>query len=629
MLEKIREGSQGMWAIVILGLVMLSFVFTGVGGYITASGEPAAAKVNGEDIPLTLLDRAYQNERARMENQFGEAISALFADEGYLREFRQGVLDRLIAEKLIEQKARDLGLRVSDSQIKEAIFGMPEFQVGGQFNNDRYLAILRQAGFQPNSFRDYLRAEMTRDQLARALNASEFNLPSETQEAIALQSQTRDVRFVNVPASDFAEQVEVTDDELQAYYQTNIDRYDTQERVSVAYVTLSVDDLLPTVDASDDELNEYYQFNINSYRTDEERRASHILVEFGDDESAAEATAQALLERIQGGEDFATVAQNESADTFSAENGGDLDWFTRGVMDPAFEEAAFGLAQAGDLSNVVKSEFGFHIIKLTDVKPEQIQAFEDVIEDIRTAVLRENATEEFYNIQQRMAELAFEVPDSLDEVAATANKDIVVTELFTRAQAPAPVNAPNTLAAAFSDELLFEGVNSDLIELSGEEVIVLRTATHEPQRTKSFDEVSTEIETALRAEKAQNAAFDWASSLLSQVNEGTDIQPQLDEKSLIWQTQENVSRSGAGLDRNVAEELFKLSPESGSDYAVAKTGSDVSLLQLTKVTDADAPEDAQVVALQQRFAAMRGQAVYNSLIESMRARAEIEIIALQ
>ena len=176
MLERIREGSQGPWAMGILALVILSFVFAGVGSYINSSASGAAASVNGDEIGINELERAYQNERSRMESQFGEAFATLASDAAYLQNFRRGILDRLISEKLLDQAAQELGLRVSDAQIKSAIVAMQEFQVDGKFDNDRYLAILRQAGFQTNNFRDYMRVDMVRRQLSQSLIATEFAL---------------------------------------------------------------------------------------------------------------------------------------------------------------------------------------------------------------------------------------------------------------------------------------------------------------------------------------------------------------------------------------------------------------------------------------------------------------------
>ncbi|MGY0622074.1 MAG: SurA N-terminal domain-containing protein, partial [Paraglaciecola chathamensis] len=503
MLERIREGTQGTWAMAILGLVILSFVFAGVGSYINSSADTAAAKVNDDTISQADLERAYQNERGRMESQYGEAFAALTADSAYLQQFRQGVLDRLIGDKLIEQAAVDLGLRVSDAQIKQAIVAMPEFQFDGKFDNERYLAVLRQAGFQPNDFRDYMRVDMTRRQLSNALLGSEFTLLEETTQAYKLQQQTRDARYLTVPADMFKGDVTVSQSDVENYYQANITQFDTQQQVSLAYVELSVDDLLAGIEVSEDEAEQYYEQNIQDFRTQEERRASHILIEFGDDQQKAEQQAEDILAKINNGEDFAELAETFSSDTFSAENGGDLDWFSMGMMDPAFEDAAFALQNVGDVSDVVESEFGFHIIKLTDVKPEETSPFADVKEDVIAKLKAERAEEEFYAKQLRMAEVAFETPDTLDEVAAIAEVDVKTTVMFSQDSAPQAVNYPNVVSQAFSDELINDQVNSDVIELEDNHVMFIRVADYEAQRTKSLDEVSVEINDILLAEQAQ------------------------------------------------------------------------------------------------------------------------------
>ena len=622
MLEKIREGSQGFWAIAILGLVILSFVFAGVGGYISSTGDEAAAKVNGDEISVTTLERAYQNERARLESQFGEAFSALAADADYLREFRQSVLDRLIGDKLIEQTATKLGLRVSEAQIREAVANMPEFQIGGQFNNDRFQAVIRQAGFQSNTFKDYMRTEMTRQQVTRALLGSEFSLPGEAQSAHLLQQQTRDAKYLIIPSAPFAEQVTLTDEELNTYYQANLANYDTEEQVSVEYVELRTSDILPSIDANEEEAQTFYQQNMANYKNDEERRASHILIEFGEDKDAALAQAQDVLVKVNSGEDFAELAKTNSADTFSAENGGDLDWFGEGVMDPAFEEATFALANVGDVSDVVESAFGFHIIKLTDVKAEEITPFEQIKDEILQQVKMDKAAEEFFALQQRMAEVAFESPDSLEDVAAEVNAEIKESTLFTRNSAPQPVNGTAALSAAFSDEVLLEKVNSDLIEVADDHVLVLRVKQHEVERTRTLEEVKGEIETALRGEKAQQLAKEWADALLASINASEDVSAQLAEKSLEWAEEQGVNRFGTALNRDIAEELFKLAPESNKAVVEMNNG-DVGLVELVKVNEAENAPEQQLVSLQQRLQSSRSQLMFSDLIESLRAKAEI------
>jgi peptidyl-prolyl cis-trans isomerase D len=623
MLERIREGSQGPWAMGILALVILSFVFAGVGSYINSSTSSAAASVNGEEIGIDELERAYQNERSRMESQFGEAFATLASDTAYLQNFRQGILDRLISEKLLDQAAQEIGLRVSDQQIKSAIVGMQEFQVDGKFNNDRYLAILRQAGFQPNNFRDYMRVDMVRRQLSQSLIATEFALTNEAKVAHLMQQQTRDIRYVNVPAAKFVDQVEITDEEILAYYQSNINQFDTEQKVSLSYVELELKDLLPTIDVNEEELTEFYQQNLGDYRTDEERQAAHILFESSEEDDAIAAKAEEVLAKIQAGEDFSELAKTFSSDTFSAENGGDLGWFGKGIMDPAFENAAFSLANKGDVSAVVKSEFGYHIIKLTDVKPEQVTAFENVKEEITNKVKTFKAEERFYEISQRISEVAFEVPDNLDEVADIAAKAISTTALFSRNDAPEEVSNPNVLASAFSAELIEDGVNSEVIELGSNHIMVVRIAKQEPERTKAMEEVKDQIQQTLSAKAAQQAARDWALDVKTALTDGEDVNAKLAALELSWEDKQGVARNDAALSQTIVEALFKLSATDTS--VVDLVNGDISLVQLVQVNSGTEADAQQLTSLQNRLASNRSQILYGAVIESLKAQADIEI----
>ncbi|GGW86256.1 SurA N-terminal domain-containing protein [Alteromonas halophila] len=626
MLERIREGSQGPWAMAIIALIVLSFVFAGVGSYLTSSGSTAAATVNGEEISAQELERAYQNQRGRMESQYGESISQLFASEEYMRDFRRNVLDRLIGEKLVQQKAEELGLRVSDEQIRDAIVNMQEFQYNGEFDNERFKTILRQNGFQVTDFRDYLRTQMTQSQLAAALSNSEFTLPSELKRANALQQQSRDARYLTVEAQPFTDNVSLSDDEIQSYYDANIASFDTQEKVQVEFVLLDANDLTDDVSVTDEEIETYYQNNQNAYRTDEERRVSHILIEAGDDEAAAQDEAQALLEEIKGGADFAELAETSSDDTFSAENGGDLEFITRDMMDPAFDEAAFALENVGDVSEVVETEFGFHIIKLTDIKPEQVTSLDDVRGDIRETLAKDKALDTFYEMQNTMAELAFEVPDTLDDVASAIGAEVNSTELFTRESAPAPLDTQAAVDVAFSDELIQDRLNSDVIELGDESVVVMRVARHEPQRTKQLDEVKSDISTMLKAQKAQNAALDWAQQLVADMTNGESVEARLEEKGLEWQTAEQVTRNGGSLPRNMVDTLFVLSSEQGQNVDVTKTVSgDAAVVELLAINAAPALEGEQATAFRQRLTTMTGQQMYQQYVEALREQAEITV----
>ena len=626
MLERIREGSQGPWAMAIIALIVLSFVFAGVGSYLTSSGSTAVATVNGEEISAQELERAYQNQRAQMEAQFGESIAQLFSSEQYLSDFRRNVLDRLIAEKLIQQQAREMGLRVSDTQIRETIVQMPEFQFGGQFDNERFQSILRQNGFQVTEFRDYLRTQMTQNQLSAALINSAFALDDEARQANELQLQTRDAKYIMIDSDTFAESVEISEDEINEYYNLNISAFDTEEQVKLAYVMLTLDDVKNRVVVNDEEVRSYYESNLAAYGKEEERRVSHILIERGDDAEAAQLKAQDLLAQLKNGADFAALAEENSDDTFSAESGGDLDFITPGMMDDAFDKAAFELANVGDYTDVVETEFGFHIIKLTDLKEAQTQPFEEVAADIRDTLLTDKAMELFFELQNTMAEIAFEVPDTLDDVANSVDIDVQESTLFSRSTVPAELNNAALVDAAFSSELIDEGVNSDIIELDDESVVVIRVAEHLPQRTQSLDEVRDGIVASLKAKKAQEAAQAWAEDVVEKLTQGENVDELLSEQSLDWVSVAGVSRSGSMLSREVVDKLFTLSTEDDKRIdAVSTVNGDVAIIELEKVNHAPELSDELSKSLKPRLAQMQGQRVYQQFIDALRADADITV----
>ncbi|GBL04720.1 SurA N-terminal domain-containing protein [Glaciecola sp. KUL10] len=627
MLEKIREGAQGPWAVAIVGLIVLSFVFTGVGSYLGGSTSGAVATVNGEEITAQSLETAYQNERSRMEAQFGEAVSAMFANPETLTEFRSNILQRLINERLVQQKAYELGLRVGDEEIKQTIVEMPEFQLLGQFDNDTYLARLRQAGFQATDFRDLMRNQMTAQQLNQAISGSSFSLKNEVSRLLTLQQQTRDASVLEISVDSFKPQVELTEEEIQAYYDANIMRFETQEQVKLAYVNLEVSELMKNESVTEDEARAFYEENKARYQTEEERRVSHILIEFNDDEELALAQAQSIRDEVMAeGADFTAIAAEKSADIVSAESGGDLDFITIGMMEPSFEEAAFALPEVGAISEVVRTEFGFHIIKLTDLTPSVVTAFEEVSQDITDTLLKEKALDKFFEYQEQMAALAFEVPDSLDEVANVFEGTVFETAFFERGRLPAAVSYPQIEGIAFTSELVDEGVNSDLIEINNEKVMVIRVADHKPQRTLQLDEVRAGIEAQLTQDKAQELAIAFAQELESDLHAGNDIQGKLDEQGIQWLATSAVSRNASSLDPEVTKALFALSTEKENNSdVVTQANANVALVKLDGVNQPAEITEEDIKASQTSFAASNSRRVFESFVEALKAEAEIVI----
>lgn len=626
MLEKIREGSKGIVAQVILGLVILTFAVSGVSSYFGNNNEPSVAVVNGEEITRAKFEESLQTERGRMEQQFGEMFETLAADPQYMNNFRNSVLERLIGETLIKQQSETLGLQISDELLIKTITQMKEFQLDGVFNNDRYLALLRQNNLTPNKFRDILREQFVRNQFMVGVAGSEFALPGEMRQLMTLQQQNRDIEYAMIKAADFAAAVEVTDEKLAEYYQLNQNSYATPEQLSLQYVELKGTDLAKAIQVTDSDVEAYYQAQSARYTTEERRRVSHILLESAEEDSAVAAKAEELLKQLQQGADFAALAKQHSADTVSGENGGDLDFITKDVMEPAFESAVYALEKVGDISAVVKTSFGYHLIKLTEIEPGKVKPLSEVRDAITAAVQQEKAAEQFAELQQKLAEVSFEIADNLEEAATAVQGKVQEMPLFSRETAVAPFAVPKFLDAVFNPEFIVAGTNSEVIELGPQHVVVTRVVEHLPAKVKSLEEVKPQVQAAVIAKESNALATAKAEAMIAQFAEGKDIRELISAEKLTLQTAAATPRFGGALDAEIRTKAFELpkpvptKPISAGTVAMAS--GDVSLVLVTKVTDVPSTAEPAATELEQ-FAQQMGQQHFVAVQEALKQQAEI------
>ncbi|GGB63902.1 SurA N-terminal domain-containing protein [Shewanella inventionis] len=620
MLEKIREGSQGVVAKTILVLVILSFAFAGVSSYLGSNTGIPAAIVNGEEVSASDLENAFQNERSRIEQQLGEMFNALAADDNYMNGIKQGVLDRLVADKLIDQAANKLGLRVSDEQIKRAIIEEPAFQTDGKFDNDRYLAVLRQLGYQTTSFRNMMRVDMTRRQLLNAIVGSEFVLDGEAKQLAQVQGQTRDIRYLVVDSTPYLASVSVSDEEAQTYYDANLAQFMSPEQVSLEYVELNVADMAKSSQTTDEEVKAYYDEHQSQYQTPEKRLAAHIFVAATDDDDADKAKADAIVAKLNTGEDFAEVAKTDSDDQLSAQQGGQLDWFEQGVMDAAFDEALFALQQ-DQVSPVVKSEFGYHIIKLLDLQASQATAFADVKAKIVAQLQEKKALDVFYGLQSKLADTSYEIPDTLVDTAQAVGGKVQTTALFSRDNVPAKFNNPELIKAAFSDQVLASGMNSDVIELAPNHVVVIRMKQHNMAGTMAFADVKAGIVERLKQDKANESAREKAAQYMAELKAGNDT---LTDATLT--ALHKLGRFNQEIDQAITDKAFKIAAPAANSVTIdtAALATGYAVIVLDKVNEAEGINDNLINTLKQRLAPQYSEADYRAVIATLKADAEIE-----
>ncbi len=613
MMDRIREGVNSIAVKIILGLIILSFVFAGVGSYIVGGGNNSAAKVGNTEIPRGEFEMAYQNERNRMQAQLGDYFAQMLADPAYVESFRKSVLDRMINEVLLDQQAEALGLRISDKQILTMIHEMPQFQLNGKFDQETYLGSLRRSGYSPDSFAEYMRRELLRQQLLNALQASEFALPGEVQDAGKLFTQTRDIRTITIDLAEFAKNVELTDEEIQDFYDANQDNFTRPEQAKVAYVELSAETLKKQIQVSDDEVKKYYDEHQDKYASEEQRRVAHILVE-GDDK----AKAQAILDELNNGADFATLAQEKSDDFGSAENGGDLGWIERNVMDPAFEAAAFALQNSGDISELVKSEFGYHIIKLEEQKDAVVKPFADVKAEIKQELVDQKAVDKFYELQNELERVAFEYPDSLVDASKAIDQKVKTTGFISQEDAPEVLRNPVVMQAILSPEVKEDGLNSEAIEVAPEHIIVVRVEDTRPETVLPLADVKEQVVSELSRVKGEQGALELGTNVLAGLQEGnTDV---LAENNLAFGEQETVDRRSP-----LAATVFAMTkPVDGKPvYGQSKDlDGNVVVIELDSVkAELDSSLEDQVAMQMQRS---YSQQDLSSLLAVLRANADIK-----
>lgn len=613
MMDRLREGVNSIAVKIILGLIILSFVFAGVGSYIVGGTGNTAAKVGNVEIGRGEFEQAYQNERNRMQAQLGDYFSNLLADPSYVETFRKSVLDRMINDVLLEQHAESLGLRVSDSQVRTMILEMPQFQVDGKFDQEIYQASLRRAGFNPESFAEYLRRDLVRNQLLTAIQASDFSLPGEVETQSKLLTQTRDIKTVVLPLADFAKNAELSEEDVNGYYKEHAERYTRPEQVKVAYIELSAQQLKETVNVSDEQAKQYYQEHLDKYSSQAQRRVSHILIE-GDDE----AKAQDILDELNAGADFAKLAEEKSDDFGSASEGGSLGWIERDVMDPAFEEAAFALVNVGDVTGLVKSDFGYHIIKLDEVKQPVVQPYEEVATSIKSELRDQQAVDQFYELQTELEKVAFEYPDSLDDAAKAINAKIQTTDFISQVDAPELLNSPAIIQAILSPEVKEDGLNSEVIEVAPEHVIVVRVEDSRDETLLPLADVREDVVASLSKVKGEQTALELADKLLAGLKAGD--MSLLKEHDLAFGESESIDRSSP-----LAETVFSMpKPQADAvEYAQTKDlEGNIVIVELNKVSENLEPQFGEQIGRQ--LVQMNAQQDLSGLISILRKTIDIE-----
>ncbi|NCB59954.1 MAG: peptidylprolyl isomerase [Gammaproteobacteria bacterium] len=630
LMDKLRDGAQSRVAKIIFWLIILSFALAGVGSYINrpASNDPAV--VDDDVISAQILEQSYQNERARMQAQYGDAAAQLLNNPQYLTQLKKSVLERLVNQSILNSKAQKAGIHLGDEQVKEIIRQMPEFQTDNKFDNQKFVTVLSRAGYTPESFANSMRQDLARQYWLDGVLTTEFALPAEVKRLDALYQQTRDVKMITIPVETFSKQVTVTDQEIEAFYKEHSNEFMQSEQVKLNYVLLDSAELAKTIQPTDSDLKAYYQKNADQFTEPARRKVAHILITEKDDK-AAQKKADELLAKLKSGADFAQLAKESSADTLSARQGGELDWFEKGVMDPAFEQAAFALNQKNELSAVVNSSFGYHIIKLLDKQDAIVTPYDKALQVVRQKYSDEKSKELFADQQQKLSDIGFENPDSLDAVVENLKLTLQKTDFITAQQLPAAINVPAIREQAFAENLRDENTNSEVIAVSDTAAVMLHVIDYKPASAKPLTEVKDQVVAKLKATKAAEKARAEAVALLEKVKAGQAIDEQLTKLNAKVEEKKGMARFGTDIPASLAQVVFRLAKPADKMVSAGLYSDELgnqSVLVLEKVISAPESADSPLQqGLSQQVIKLKQEETYGALIEQLRQKADIKYAA--
>lgn len=622
MLQNIRDNSQGWIAKTIIGVIIVLMALTGFDAIMNAtSNKQDAAEVNGESVSLNELNRAMDMQRRQLAQQLGEQFDASLLDEKLLRE---GALKALIDRTLLLQGVRDAGFGFSQQALDQLILLTPEFQVDGKFSPDRFDQVIRQMGYDRLQFRQLLEEEMLIGQLRAGLAGSGFVTDQEVRAFAALERQTRD--FATLAIKAHPEQVEVSADEVKAYYDEHASEFMTPEQVQVEYVELKKDAFFDQVEVADADVQAAYEKEIANLG--EQRKASHILLEAGGQMSDEQAKAklEELKARIDKGEDFAALAKEFSQDPGSAGNGGDLGFAGKGVYDKAFEDALFSL-QKGQVSAPVKSEFGWHLIRLDDVQAAEVPSLDSLRPQLVRELKAQQVEQRFVEASKQLEDAAFEAAD-LAQPAQELGLEVKQAAPFGREGGEGIAANRQVVQAAFSPEVLTEGANSSALELDPDTVVVLRVKEHRKSEQQPLEQLADKLGERIRSERAAAAAQTRGEALLAELRAGKTPVVQA-ESGEAWQVSEAATRSQEGVDPQVLQALFRLPRPQAADKpsfaGLSLANGDYLVLRLNGVSAAEAELSAEELAMYRRFLASRsGQQDFLAFQRQLQTEAKIE-----
>ncbi len=622
MLQSIRDKTSGWIAYLIIGLISVPFALWGINSYLGGGEEQPAAVVNGDEITPRQLDFAYTRYRERLSSVFGGRIPEVFNDEDTLKE---QALSQIIEEKVLLNYIKDKGFRVGDSELFANIQTMAVFQQDGKFNKELYQNQLASQGYSPALFEQEMRRSQEMEQLSLAIKSSAFTVPVEFKQFNNLKNQQRKLRTLTFKNQ--TDSIEVSDQQITDYYTEQAARYMEPAKIKLDYIELNLEGIKKSIEVPEEKLLERFDQLREHLTTPEIRQASHILLSVGDgDEDQVKQKIQDLKKRIDQGEDFATLAQEFSQDPGSAADGGDLGEVERGTMVKPFENALFDL-KVNEVSEPIKTQFGWHIIKLHGISGGETKTFEQAKVEIERELKTELAESQIYDLAENLASIGYEEPGSLLPAAEQLGLKIQTTDWFTRSKGEGIAAEEKIRQAGFSDEVLNSNLNSETIELTNNRIVIVHLNDHQKSEKQSLESVKDSIVQTLKVKMGREQAQSEGKKILSDLQQNKNSLDEVAAKSSLSIVDLGfVKRTNTAVDRDVLNAAFTIQKAAENQpvyQAVSEANGDYTIIELTEVkVEQENADDAKADALKTLNGASANYE-YQAVIKSLTEQADI------
>jgi len=607
---------------IVLTLVALPFAFWGIDSYqrvMSRSGE--VAEVEGQKITEQEFGDALRQQQERFRGMLGRNFDPALFDSPAIR---LELLEGMISQRLMMQHAMRNHLTVSSEMLVETTMSIPAFQVDGKFSRERYDAALRNERMSSEAFDAALRRDILTQQLTGALADSGLASKAASRQFAQLRAQQREVAEHRIQADAQLEKSKVAAEAVRAFYDGNPARFQVPEEVGVEYLVLSPDALLASEQVGAAEIKSYYEANISKYGEPEQRRASHILTVVksgaGDAEKAKarERAAQILAQLRKSPGSFAELAKKNSGDPGSASQGGDLGFFSRGMMVRAFEDAAFGL-KPNQISDLVESDFGFHIIKITGIKAGKMKSLELARPEIERELRKQRAGRRFAEAAEAFSNLVYEQSESLGPAAERFKIALQRAEGVTRQSAPVPaLNNARLLAALFADDSIKNKRNTEAVETAPSVLVSARVLNHKPASQRPFDEVKGDLAKQLARQEALVLARRQGEERLEELKKGNASAVRFGATKLVSRDEPQ------DLGPEALSKIFGADASKLPVYAGLESNNGYAIYRVTRVVDVQ-PDEARARSVQSELGRASGTQEFKAFLDGLRADAKVEI----